>query len=97
MSSPALKPAMDSLSVGPRGQKSPAGCLWAQCLLQVEPTLCHLLTTKEDNSELLPIYTYQRQPAFFLEPFQAAPASPAHHGSISLEIMGFGTVHAADF
>ena len=48
----------------------------------MEPTLCHLLTTKEENSELLPLYTYQRQPAFFLEPFQAAPASLAHHGSL---------------
>ena len=67
MSSLALKLALDSLFVGPKGKKSLASNLWAQCLLQVEPTLCHLLTTKEENSEFLPLYTYQRQPAFFLE------------------------------
>ena len=74
MSSPAFKPAMNSLSVGPIKSENAVVNGWAQCLLQVESTLCHLFTNKEENSKFPSLHTYQRQLVFLLKPLQAAPA-----------------------
>ena len=60
MNSPTLKPSSRQPIRGPQRPESPAVCLWAQGLLPMGPTLCHLLITKEENNEFLPSYTYQR-------------------------------------
>ena len=61
---------MDSLSVDPTKSENEAVKGWALCLLQVEPTSCHIFTNKERNSNFPSPQTCQRQQLFHFKLLQ---------------------------
>jgi hypothetical protein len=73
--SPAPKPVINSLFLGPTELEKVAVKELAQYLL-MEPTLCHLFTNKEGNSSFPSLHAYKEQLVFFLKPFLVVLAQP---------------------
>ena len=86
VSNPALKPTLDSLSVGPKGQNYQLSTYGLKVCCQWDPpyVISSPLKRRTVNS-YLSTRTRGSQPSSLSlsKPFQAAPTSPTHHGSLS--------------
>jgi hypothetical protein len=81
VSSPALKPAMDSLSVGPKGQKSLAGCCGLNVCCKWSPpyVIFSPLKRRIVSSYLFTCTTGNR-------PFSSSPSKPLQHYQLTMTL-----------
>ena len=97
MSSPALKSAIDNLSVGPKGQKSQLEVMGSMSTTSGAHVMlsCHYKRGKQWLPT--PPYWYQKSLVFFLEPSLAdSNTTNSPWPFTSLEIMDSDTIHATD-